>query len=244
MPTMFPGWLVTLQTAESQTPDQESQGNCPQRVPPVETVTPHLAPPSERSYHSNPQLAPAARPSRSPESLQHRAGRRPPSRACPHAGPGAQPAGLGPAGSSRARPPPPVLSRRPHLTVPRWGGGGCGGGGSRLRLTQKQLLIARAAREEPGPGPRRLQPAPQLERCLPGSGGGEGRGAAWRRRRRQRQRQRWLGPGPGREGRAACGEAGSAPPCGPRRPRSPPPVGLCSAPLGLAVPLVHRSARP
>lgn len=79
---------------------------------PVKPVAPHLAPPSERGCHSSPQLAPASRPSRSPGSLQHhRAGRRPPSRACTHAGPGAQPAGLGPAGSSRARPPPPVSSR-------------------------------------------------------------------------------------------------------------------------------------
>jgi len=45
-------------------------------------------------------------------------------------------------------------------SVTRWGGGGCGGGGSRLRLTQKQLLIARAARE----GPQALKVAPRESR--------------------------------------------------------------------------------
>lgn len=137
MPTVLPEWLVTLQTGalqfgypqvmmpegqvraqpqprDSREPDprpSESRELSPACAP-VKPVAPHLAPPSERGCHSSPQLAPASRPSRSPGSLQHhRAGRRPPSRACPHAGPGAQPAGLGPAGSSRARPPPPVSSR-------------------------------------------------------------------------------------------------------------------------------------
>lgn len=208
---------------------------------PVKPVAPHLAPPSERGCHSSPQLAPASRPSRSPGSLQHRAGRRPPSLACPHAGPGAQPAGLGPAGSSRARPPPPVPAR-----PPAWASLNCSPLGWR-RLRRRRV-----------PAPSHAEAASHRPGGAGGAGPGAQAAAAGAAARAQPPRERRLrGAGRGLAAAATTAAAAAAARAGAgaggarclRRSRErtalwPPAPSVPAPSRPLLGSFVHRSARP